>query len=96
MRRYGKTNGDIGNFGRDIMLTNSSSKNGIIMFLAGALSVLLILLLTGAAEQNPVGKYEMEIAHRERTYLVYVLDTSTGAVKWVEEMNTPFTELKGD
>ena len=66
------------------------------MFLAGAFSVLIMFLLTGAANQAPVGKYEMEIAHRERTYLVYVLDTTTGAVKWVEEMNTPFTELKND
>ncbi len=80
------------------MLTTSDTKNGIIMFLAGAISVLILLLLTGAADQSqaPVGKYEMEIAHRERTYLVYVLDTTTGAVKWVEEMNTPFTELKGN
>lgn len=78
------------------MLTIQKGKNGIIMFLAGAFSVLILLLLTGAADQAPVGKYEMEIAHRERTYLVYVLDTTTGAVKWVEEMNTPFTELKGD
>jgi hypothetical protein len=80
------------------MLTNNSKKNGVIMFLAGALSVLIVFLLTGAADQGqaPVGKYEMEIAHRERTYLVYVLDTTTGAVKWVEEMDTPFTELKGD
>ena len=80
------------------MLTTNNKKNGIIMFLAGALSVLVLLLLTGAADQAqvPVGKYEMEIAHRERTYLVYVLDTTTGAVKWVEEMNTPFSELKND
>lgn len=80
------------------MLITNNKKNEIVMFLAGALSVLILFLLTGAADQAqaPVGKYEMEIAHRERTYLVYVLDTTTGAVKWVEEMNTPFTELKND
>jgi hypothetical protein len=85
-------------FQEETMLTIKVNKQGIIMFLAGALSVLSLFLLTGAADQvqAPVGKYEMEIAHRERTYLVYVLDTTTGAVKWVEEMNTPFTELKND
>ena len=80
------------------MLTNQRGKNGVLMFIAGALSVLILFLLTGAADQGqaPVGRYEMEIAHRERTYLIYVLDTATGAVKWVEEMNTPFTDLKDD
>lgn len=66
------------------------------MFFAGALSVLALFFLTGAGGQAPIGKYEMEIAHRERTYLVYVIDTTTGAVKWADSMDTPFTELKGD
>ena len=71
-------------------------RNSLIMFIAGALSVSALFLLTGAGHNSPVGKYEMEIAHRDRTHLVYVIDTTTGAVKWADSMSTPFTELKGN
>ena len=38
----------------------------------------------------PPGKYEMEVVVRDRSTQIYVLDTTTGAVKWVDSMNTPF------
>jgi hypothetical protein len=78
------------------MSTVKKGKTEIVMFLVGALSILMLFLLTGAGTHAPIGKYEIEIAHRGKTHLVYVMDTTTGAVKWVESMGTPFTELKGD
>ena len=68
----------------------------ISYFITGILSVLTILLLTGAASINPVGKYQMETIVRSNITHIYVMDTTTGKVKWVDEMDTPFDEMKGN
>ena len=68
----------------------------ILMFIAGAFCTLALFLLTGAGHNTMPGKYEMEIAHRDRTHLVYVIDTTTGVVKCADSMDTPFSELKGN
>ena len=73
-----------------------SEPRNIFMFIAGVLCTLALFLLTGAGHNTLPGKYEMEIAHRDRTHLVYVIDTTTGAVKWADSMDTPFSELKGN
>ena len=65
-------------------------------FLAGAVSVLAFLILTGASTSKIVGKYEIEVIVRDRITQIYVVDTTTGAVKWVDAMNTPFEKLKGN
>ncbi len=77
------------------MPTTRLGKNSVLL-LAGALSVLALFLLTGAATHAPPGKYEMEVVVRDRSTQIYVLDTTTGAVKWVDSMNTPFEQMKGD
>ena len=71
-------------------------KSEIVIFLTGALSILLLFSITGAASNNPVGRYQMEIGHRDRTHIVYVIDTATGSVKWADEMGKPFTEMSED
>lgn len=76
------------------MVTGNKWKSEIIIFLAGALSILMVLTLTGVMEQSSVGRYQMEIGHRERTHIVYVIDTTTGAVRWVDNMDAPFSQLK--
>lgn len=58
--------------------------------------VLAVALLTGAATTKPVGQYQMEIVVRDRSTQIYVMDTTTGAVKWVDAMDKPFEEMKGD
>lgn len=68
----------------------------ISYFIMGSLSVLAILLLTGAADIHPVGKYQMESIVRSNITHIYVIDTTTGKVKWVDEMDTPFDEMKGN
>ena len=61
----------------------------------GILSVLAILFLTAANNIQPVGKYQMECVVRNNFTDVYVIDTTTGVVKWVDDMNTPFEKMKG-
>jgi len=68
----------------------------ISYFIMGILSVLITLVLTGATGINPVGKYQMESVVRSNNTHVYVMDTTTGRVKWVDDMDTPFDEMKGN
>ncbi len=65
-------------------------------FLIGVFSILAVFFLTGASGTNPVGRYQIEIVVRNNITQIYVMDTTTGVVKWVDDMNKPFTEMKGD
>lgn len=63
----------------------------------GGIGMLILLLLTGASLQpSSVGKYQMEVISRDRATHIYVMDTTTGVVKWVDKMNIPFEKMKGD
>lgn len=72
--------------------------------LLGILGFVVVVLLSGAKGMDPVvekkgvevGRYQMEIVMRDKSTQIYVMDTTTGAVKWVDAMNTPFTRMKGD
>ncbi len=68
----------------------------ISYLIIGALSTMAILLLTGISGSYPVGKYQMEPIVRNNITQIYVMDTTTGKVKWVNEMNISFDEMKGD
>ena len=68
----------------------------VLYLIIGALSVLAVLLLTGISGSYPVGKYQMEPIVRNSITQIYVMDTTTGRVKWVNKMNTPFDEMKDD
>jgi len=73
----------------------------ILLFVLGGMAV---VLLSGAKSTDQsvekagaeVGRYQMEVVVRDRITRIYVMDTTTGAVKWVDSMNTPFTDMKGD
>ena len=67
----------------------------VVSCLIGALTMLLLVLLSGAGNKPGGGKYQMEAVVRERITQVYVMDTTTGMVKWVDKMNTPFEQMKG-
>ena len=64
--------------------------------LAGALSIMALFMLTGAGSHPTTGRFEMEAVVRDRSIQIYVIDTATGVVKWVDEMNTPFEQMKGE
>ncbi|GEM_PF-1545216 len=71
-------------------------KNDLLIFLSGVFSVLVVLFLTGASTNLPVGKYEMEVTTNGKTNQIYVLDTITGRVKWVDTLDIPFDQVRGD
>jgi hypothetical protein len=78
------------------MMKDEGIKTNLMFFMVGILCCLALFFLTGAANNAPTGRYELGLTTRSGTLQMYVIDTSTGAVKWVDSMNTPFTELKGD
>lgn len=77
------------------MLTRKLRENWVSI-LVGAVGMLILFLLIGASSHPSKGKYQMEAVVRERITQIYVMDTTTGVVKWVDAMNTPFEQMKGD
>jgi hypothetical protein len=73
-----------------------STRDRISCFIIGVLSTITLLALTGAVGAPSHGKYQMEMVVRNNITNIYVMDTTTGQVKWVNKMNLPFTEMKGD
>jgi hypothetical protein len=52
--------------------------------------------LTGAASVPQIGRYQIEGVSRGDTNDVYVIDTTTGAVKWwdTKHENIPFEKIE--
>jgi hypothetical protein len=68
----------------------------VSFFIIGALSTAVIFLLIGATNNYPFGRYQMESIVRNNTVQIYAMDTTTGVIKWVDDMNIPFTQMKGE
>lgn len=69
----------------------------ILFFIMGAGVVISFLFLTGAASVPQIGRYQIETASRRGDFTdVYVIDTTTGAVKWwdTKHENMPFEQIK--
>jgi hypothetical protein len=62
----------------------------------GAGVVIAFLFLTGAASVPQIGRYQIEGVSRGDTNDVYVIDTTTGAVKWwdTKHENIPFEKIE--
>lgn len=69
------------------------------MILIGAAITLAILLLTGAnqVDSGPqIGRYRLTAVVRGNFPDLFVIDTATGAVKWVgDDEGKPFDQIKG-
>jgi hypothetical protein len=65
-------------------------------FLIGAGVVIAFLFLTGTASVPQIGRYQIEAVSRGNFSDVYVIDTTTGAVKWwdTKHENVPFEKIK--
>jgi hypothetical protein len=65
-------------------------------FVLGILACLGILFLTGAGNGGQVGRYQVSTCLKRDWVYVYVVDTTTGVVKFVDEKdeNKPFEEIK--
>jgi len=70
-------------------------KKQIVYFLLGALSVLSFLFLVGANDFQQIGRYQISTVVKGEFVDNYVIDTTTGAVKYVSNKNEnkPFSEI---
>jgi hypothetical protein len=76
---------------------NANNLTGrFVYFLMGILACFGILFLTGAGNGSQVGRYQVSTCLKRDWVYVYVIDTATGAVKFVDEKdeNKPFEEIK--
>ena len=80
------------------MQTKSVRQN--LMYLLFGISITLgLLMLSGAtpvAERPQIGRYRMTAVVRGNFPDLFVIDTATGAVKWVgNDEGKPFEQIKG-
>jgi hypothetical protein len=70
--------------------------NKILFFLIGAVVMFAFVFLSGAATIPQIGRYQLETASRGEFSDVYVIDTTNGAIKWLDskQENIPFEQLK--
>ena len=68
----------------------------ISFFLIGAVVIVAFLFLTGAADVPQIGRYQINSVSRGDFSDVYVIDTTTGAVKWWDTKyeNIPFEKIE--
>jgi hypothetical protein len=64
-------------------------------FVMGFLAAMGLLFLTGAADTSQVGRYQISTCLKRDWVHVYVIDTATGVVKFVNEKDEkkPFLEI---
>ncbi len=71
----------------------------LIFTLFGMLIALSLLLLTGAAtieNKSQIGRYRLTAVARSNFHDLFVIDTTTGAVKWIgNDEGKPFEQIKG-
>ncbi len=66
-------------------------------FVLGAMATLGLFFVLGAGQDNAqVGRYQISTCLKRDWVHVYVIDTATGVVKFVDEKNEnkPFEEIK--
>ena len=69
----------------------------VTYFILGAMVVVGLVFMTGAGQNdNQVGRYQISTCLKRDWVYVYVIDTATGVVKFVDEKNEnkPFEEIK--
>lgn len=69
---------------------------GVFYLGIGLLLALAFLVLTGAGGDQPIGRYQMEIVSRANFSDIFVMDTTTGVVKYVgKDEGKPFEQIQG-
>jgi len=66
--------------------------------LAAVFILMLLVLLTGAAQTgtDQVGRYRMAVVTRNNFTDIFIIDTTTGVVKYVgKDEGKPFAQIKG-
>jgi hypothetical protein len=77
-------------------MKSSKRATKISFFLIGAVVVLAFIFLTGASNVSQIGRYQINSVSRGNFTDVYVIDTTTGAVKWWDTKyeNMPFEQIE--
>ncbi len=77
-------------------MNKSNSLDRLIFIFVGFCILLSCLILIGAKTETTIGRYHLEGVVRNRFPDLYVIDTATGRVKWVEckNENKPFEAIK--
>ncbi len=64
--------------------------------MAGMLLALALVMLLAADHSDQVGRYRMALVNRRGFADIFVIDTTTGIVKYVgKDEGKPFEEIKG-
>ena len=71
----------------------------VVILVVGVLITIAFLLLTGAThieDRTQIGRYRLTAVVRGNFPDLFVIDTATGAVKWVgNDEGKPFEQIKG-
>jgi hypothetical protein len=77
-------------------MNDGNRKQGLWIMVLGGFVLLSIFLLTGAQYESQVGRYRMEVITRNNFTDIFVIDTTTGVVKYLgKDEGKPFSEVKG-
>jgi hypothetical protein len=84
---------------KGVTMTLKGGFKNVVILMIGVLMTLTLLLLTGAASVNDapqIGRYRLTAVVRGNFPDLFVIDTATGAVKWVgNDEGKPFAQIKG-
>lgn len=73
------------------------TRQPVAYFVLGAMVVVGLVFMIGAGQNtSQVGRYQISTCLKRDWVYVYVIDTATGTVKFVDEKNEnkPFDEIK--
>lgn len=69
---------------------------GAFYLMAGLFILLALFVLMGANTQQSVGRYRMTIVTRNNFTDIFVIDTTSGVIKYVgKDEGKPFDRIKG-
>ena len=77
-------------------MNKNNSLDRLIFIFVGFCILLSCLILIGAKTETSIGRYQLEVVVRNRFPDLYVIDTATGRVKWVDSKNEnkPFEAIE--
>ena len=77
-------------------MKSSKWATNISFFIIGTIVMFAFLFLTGANNVSQIGRYQINSVSRGEFTDVYVIDTTTGAIKWWDTKyeNMPFEQIE--
>lgn len=76
-------------------MKNSTLHQRTYLVLLAVAVILALLLLTGADSGQPIGRYRMAVITRNSFTDIFVIDTTTGIVKYLgKDEGKPFDAIK--